>query len=171
MGGSVISGKLKVGDEIEIRPGARVKDNYKALITRVVGLQKAGVDLEEAGPGGLLGVMTNLDPSLTKSDLLVGNVIGLKGRLPETKDILEMEVKLLKRVVGTQEMSDVQPLKVGENLMINLGTGRSVGSVKSIKKKVEMNLKIPITVEAGERVVISRRIAGRWRLIGYGIVS
>lgn len=169
-GGSVITGKLKVGDEIEIRPGARVKDNYRALTTTVTGLQKAGISLEEAGPGGLLGVMTKLDPSLTKSDLLVGNVIGLKGKLPETTDKLEMDVKLLKRVVGTEEMSDVQPLKVGENLMINLGTGRSVGTINSLKKKVELNLKIPITVEKGERVVVSRRIAGRWRLIGYGIV-
>jgi translation initiation factor 2 subunit 3 len=170
LGGSVISGKLKVGDDIEICPGARIGDKNKPLRTKITGLQKAGIDLEEAGPGGLLGVMTELDPSLTKSDSLVGNVVGMPGKLPPVLDELELEVNLMKRVVGSQGMEAVQPLKVGENLMINVGTGRSVGAVTSIKKYVNMQLKLPVCVERGERIVISRRISGRWRLIGYGIV-
>ena len=170
LGGSVISGRLKVGDDIEIRPGARIGDKYKTLTTKVVGLQKAGIDLEDAGQGGLLGVMTELDPSLTKSDMLVGNVVGTPGKLPEVREELDMEVSLMKRAVGSEGMESVQPLKVGENLMVNVGTGRSVGLVKSVKRHVNMQLKLPICVERGERVVISRRISGRWRLIGYGIV-
>ena len=37
--------------------------------------------------------------------------------------------------------------------------------------KIEMSLKIPICTDKGDRVVISRQIQGRWRLIGYGILS
>jgi len=170
LGGSIVSGRLKVGDEIEIRPGVRVKDSYRPLRTTVVGLQKAGINLDEAGPGGLLGVMTKLDPSLTKADALVGNVVGLPGKLPETKDEIEVEISLMKRVVGSEDMATVQPLRVGESLMINVGTGRSVGVVKSIKKTVKLQLKIPLCVEKRERIVVSRQISGRWRLIGYGIV-
>lgn len=169
LGGSIVRGKLKVGDEVEIRPGIRKGERYQALKTKIVGLQKAGIDLEEAGPGGLLGVMTELDPALTKSDSLVGNVIGLPGKLPETKDDIEFEVKLMERVVGSETMGTVQPLKLGENLMVNVGTARSVGSVTSIKKTVSLRLKIPLCVEKRERIVISRQISGRWRLIGYGI--
>jgi len=170
LGGGIISGKLRMGDEIEIRPGVRKGERYEALKTKIVGLQKAGIDLEEAGPGGLLGVMTELDPSLTKSDALVGNVIGLPGRLPETKDEVEFEVSLMKRVVGSEQMGTVQPLKLGESLMVNVGTARSVGSVQWIKKTVKLKLKIPLCVEKGERIVISRQVSGRWRLIGYGII-
>jgi translation initiation factor 2 subunit 3 len=170
LGGSVISGRLKVGDDIEICPGARVKEKYKPLKTKIIGLQKAGADLEEAGPGGLLGVMTELDPSLTKSDALVGNVIGEPGKLPPVLDEIELDVNLMKRAVGSESMETIQPLKVGENLMINAGTGRSVGTVGSVKKHVKLQLKLPICVEKGERIVISRQIAGRWRLIGYGII-
>ena len=171
LGGSVVSGKLRVGDEIEICPGARIDGKNKPLRTKVTGLQKAAIDLEEAGPGGLLGVMTELDPSLTKSDSLVGNVVGMPGKLPPVLDELELEVKLMKRAVGSEGMEAIQPLKAGESLMVNAGTGRSVGVVGSVKKHVKMQLKLPVCVEKGERIVVSRQISGRWRLIGYGIVS
>jgi len=170
LGGSVIEGELKIGDEIEICPGVRIKDNYRTLKTKVVGLEKAGITLDKAGPGGLLGVMTELDPSLTKADSLVGNVVGYPGQLPEIMKEIDMDIKLMQRAVGSEDMATVQPVKIGENLMVNVGTGRSVGVVKSIKKTVKLQLKIPLCVEKRERIVLSRQMAGRWRLIGYGIV-
>lgn len=167
IGGAIVSGKLRVGDEIEIRPGIKIGNDYKSLFTSVVGLQKAGVDLEDASPGGLLGVMTALDPFLTKSDMLVGNVVGLPNRLPHTRNSLSLEIKILERLFG----STVAPIKMNESLMINVGTARTVGTVAGIKKnRIELKLKIPVCVEEGERVVISRQIAGRWRLIASGTV-
>ncbi|TAL46932.1 translation initiation factor IF-2 subunit gamma, partial [archaeon] len=56
VGGSIVQGKLKVGDEVEIKPGIRTGNKYKMLTTKVTGLQKAGADLPEASAGGLLGV-------------------------------------------------------------------------------------------------------------------
>jgi translation initiation factor 2 subunit 3 len=171
IGGAIVQGKLKLGDEIEIRPGVKIKGKYEPLFTEVVGLQKARLDLEEAGPGGLLGVLTKLDPSLTKSDLLVGNIAGLPGKLPETRDSLSLEIKLLERVVGTEELASVTPIKINENLLINAYTARSIGTVTSIKKeKIEIKLKVPVCVEEEDRIVISRQSAGRWRLIGFGQV-
>lgn len=171
LGGGIVRGRVKVGDEIEMIPGIRIGNNYRKLTTRVLGLQKAGIDLEEVGQGGLIGMLTSLDPSLTKSDSLVGNVVGLPGELPEAKDQVSLEVKLLERVVGSKEMVNVAPIKVGESLMINSGTARSVGPVNSFKKsKLELSLKIPICAEGGQRVTISRMISGRWRLIGYGTI-
>ena len=154
-------------------PRITKSDNkYKVLRTKITGLQKAGVDLEEAGPGGLLGVMTDLDPSLTKSDSLVGNIVGFQNELPESTDSLELEIKLLERMVGSNEMKSVSPIKINEDIMINVGTARSIGKASEIKKNViKIRLKIPVTVEEKNRVVISRQIAGRWRLIGYGTVS
>lgn len=172
IGGSIIQGKLRLGQEIEIRPGVKIKERYEPLFTEIVGLQKTKLDLEEAGPGGLLGLLTKLDPSITKSDSLVGNIVGLPGKLPETRDSLNLEIKLLERVVGTEELSSVTPIKINENLLINAYTARSIGTVTSIKKeRIELKLKIPVCVEKKERIVISRQISGRWRLIGFGTVS
>ena len=44
-----------------------------------------------AVPGGLIGVGTTIDPTLTRSDRLVGQVLGLKGHLPDVFS----EVKLV----------------------------------------------------------------------------
>lgn len=171
VGGSVIQGRFKVGDEIEIKPGVLRKNTYEPLTTTISGLEKGKLDLEETGAGGLLGVMTGLDPSLTKSDGLVGNVVGLPGKLPQVMDSLNLELQLLERVVGAKELAAVEPIKLNETLLINIGTSRSVGNVTLIKKSViQLNLKIPVCANAGDRVVISRQVQGRWRLVGYGLI-
>jgi len=171
LGGAIAQGKLKLEDEIEIRPGIRLGEKFQPLFTKVVGLQKAKLDLEEAGPGGLLGILTELDPFLTKSDSLVGNVVGLPGKLPEVFSSLSLEVNLLERVVGSEDLKEMAPIKLNEDLMINVGTARSVGTVVEMKKnRIQLKLKIPVCAEKKDKVVISRQVAGRWRLVGYGVV-
>ena len=171
IGGSVVQGKFKIGDEIEIRPGVLRKSTYEPLKTTIVGLEKAKSDLEEASAGGLLGVMTGLDPSLTRSDGLVGNVVGLPGKLPTVMNSLNLELHLMERVVGAKELAAVEPIKLNETLLINIGTSRSVGNVDLVKKGViQLNLKIPVCANRNDRVVISRQVQGRWRLVGYGII-
>lgn len=83
-GGSILQGVLKVGDEIEIRPGVVETGSdgqmrCKPLKSRVVSLFAENNPLLYAIPGGLIGMGTNLDPSLTIADSLVGNLIGLPG--------------------------------------------------------------------------------------------
>ncbi|TAL48542.1 translation initiation factor IF-2 subunit gamma, partial [archaeon] len=125
------------------------------------GLQKAGADLPEASAGGLLGVKTELDPYLTKNDSLVGCIVGLAGQLPEPVTKIAFEVNMLERVVKPA------PVKVGDKLLINIGTMRSVGEVAAAKKsRIEMNLSIPIVAEG--RIAVSRLADGKWNLIGYG---
>src|SRR3989344_5143998 len=72
LGGSVISGVLKVGDEVEILPGAlrtkKGKEYYQPLKTKITALFAEKEKLSEASPGGLVAVGTLLDPSLTRSD-------------------------------------------------------------------------------------------------------
>jgi translation initiation factor 2 subunit 3 len=171
LGGSILQGVFNIGDEIEIKPGIRKGEEYQELRSKIVGLQKAGINLKEAGPGGLLGMMTKLDPFLTKSDSLVGNLVGLPNELPETTYRLNLDVTLLERLVGTKELNVITPIRQNEILMINAGTARSVGKVINTKKNlIEIELKIPVVVEKGERVVISRQVSERWRLIGYGNV-
>ncbi len=164
LGGAIIQGIMEIGQRIEIRPGAKIGNKYHPLFTKITGLKKAGVPLESASAGGLLGLMTDLDPYLTKSDSLVGNIVGLPNTLPESRDAITLEISLLNRA----SMSSI-PIKINENLLLNVGTARSVGIVASIKKNmVELKLKAPVCIEQGDRIVISRLLNGRWRLVGYG---
>jgi translation initiation factor 2 subunit 3 len=176
VGGSLIQGVLKVGDGIEIRPGLRKEEEKKVvwepIQTRVESLIAAGKKQKEAHPGGLMGVGTLLDPALTKSDGLSGRVLSKPGVLPEEVDELLMEIHLLKRVVGTREELEVDAIRTNEPLMLNILTTTTVGTVTSARGDVaEVRLKLPVVVEKGSRVAISRRIGTRWRLIGYGIVK
>lgn len=170
LGGSIIRGELKLGDEIEIRPGMRIGDKWKPIITKVCGLRKSKYNLKRAGPGGLLGLMTGLDPSLSKADSLSGSVVGLKGKVPDILNAIVVRVSLFDTLIG--DGGRVEPIKKDEMLMINVGTGRTVGTVEDIKKDVvKINLKLPVAADKGSRVAISRRVSDRWKLIGWGILE
>lgn len=176
MGGSLARGSIAVGDEIEVTPGLRIekdaKVTYVPLKSKVVSLFCGTEAVQRAGPGGLIAIGTELDPSVTKADNLVGRVLGHSGRLPQTIDRMNMQVKLLDRVVGAEDEAAVEPIKIKEPLMLNVGTATTVGMVvKSAGDAVEAVLKLPVAVEPHSRIAISRRVGGRWRLIGYGVLK
>ena len=173
LGGSVVEGRLKVGDNIEIKPGIKIENKYQPLETEVVGLRKANKDIREAGPGGLLGVSTKLDPSLTKADSLVGSVVGLKGTLPKETYEISFEYFEFERVYGAKEIQALPLIKIGEKILIHLANQRSVGIVKEARKNfISCQLAIPLIFEKGgkTKIAISRQVSGRWRLVGYGIL-
>ena len=81
VGGSVVSGELKIGDEIGIAPGImRInKDVPEAIKSKIVAMFEGPEKISTATPGGLVAIQTTLDPSLAKADGLIGNVIGKLG--------------------------------------------------------------------------------------------
>jgi len=171
VGGSIMQGRFRVGDEIEIRPGLLVREKNRLkmheLHTEITSLHVGGGSVEEALPGGLVGVGTLLDPALTKSDSLVGSLIGKPGTLPPVRGELSLDIRLFDTVVGSREMQRVDSVAKGERLLLNIGTAKTMGAVTAVSKDhLEAKLTIPVCGEEGDRVAISRRIGGRWRLIG-----
>jgi len=79
IGGSLVSGTLKNNDKIEIRPGINVNDKWIQLKTKIKAIMQSNQKSEEARPGGLVALQTELDPSLTRGDNLTGNIAGLEG--------------------------------------------------------------------------------------------
>jgi translation initiation factor 2 subunit 3 len=172
VGGSLSQGRLHVEDDLEIRPGREVEEGgqseYRPVETTVRSLQAGGADVAEASPGGLIGVGTGLDPSLTKGDALAGQVAGPPGTLPETHDDFVMDVDLLERVVG-EDAEEIEPISTGEPLMLTVGTATTVGSVTSARdEECEVALKRPVCADPGAKIAINRRVGSRWRLIGVG---
>ena len=176
IGGSISQGKFKVGDEIEIRPGIKVEKHgktfYEAIFTEITSLSAGGKDVEEAQSGGLVGIGTYLDPSLTKADGLTGNQVGKPDLLPPTRSEIVLGTKLLKRAIGTKELVQVDNIIKGERLLLDVGTTITLGTVlSSTKDTATFKVVRPICAEDGARAAISRKIASRWRLIGYGIIQ
>ncbi len=177
IGGSLTHGVLKAGDPIEIKPGRSVESEgrkqWVPIETKVTVLMAGGGSQKEVTPGGLVGVGTQLDPTLTKSDILVGQVAGAPGTLPPVWNSFTMNIRLLERVVGAMDEADVEPIHTSEPLMLNIGTATTVGVVSSARDggMVEVQLKRPVCAAIGDRVAVSRRIGARWRLIGVGTIN
>ncbi|AXR76598.1 translation initiation factor IF-2 subunit gamma [Natrarchaeobaculum sulfurireducens] len=175
LGGSLVAGELEVGDEIEIRPGREVEEGgqteYVPIQTTIRSLQAGGENADTVTPGGLLGVGTALDPSLTKGDALAGRIAGPPGSLPPTWQSFTMDVDLLERVVG-DEGGEIDEISTGEPLMMTVGTATTVGAVTSAREgECEVSLKRPVSAEPGAKIAINRRIGARWRLIGLGTLQ
>jgi translation initiation factor 2 subunit 3 len=172
LGGSIVEGSVGVGDTVELCPGIKIKDRFQPVSTKVTGIQQAMMDVKEAGPGGLVGISTELDPYWAKSDSMTGTVMGVPGKLPKPAYQLALTVNLLERVVGSKEELKVEPIKMNDPLMLTMGTARTVGMVTLSKgNKVSVNLKLPVCADKGEKVAISRQVLGRWRRIGWGSIQ
>ena len=173
LGGILKKGKLKVGDEIEIKPGLNIKkanqQTYETLTTKILSLYKGSDSVKEVSPGISISIETELDSFLTKTDSLTGCLVSTKGKLPEISHNLKIKSNLFKEVLGTAESQKVEPLKTKEMLMLSVNTTITVGTVEKVSdNELELSLNIPIIALKKDNVGIARNINRHWRLIGFG---
>ncbi|BBH04070.1 eukaryotic translation initiation factor 2 gamma subunit [Prunus dulcis] len=187
-GGSILRGVLRMNQYIEVCPGIVVKDesgNIKCtpIYSRIVSLYAEQNELQFAVPGGLIGVGTTMDPTLTRADRLVGQVLGEVGSLPEVFVELE-DVALLSsfgiywvfvlllgvRTKGSEKQGKVSKLAKGEILMLNIGsmsTGARVIAVRNHLAKLQLTS--PVCTSRG--IAFSRRVEKHFCLIGWGTIQ
>ena len=192
-GGSIVKGVLKMGEEIEIRPGVlerreggqgeAARTVCRPIRTRIVSLKSEQNDLQYAVPGGLIAVGTNVDPCLSKQDQLNGNVIGYPGKMPNVYESIEVKFYLLKRLLGVktsgkdgkkEEAAKVKKLSAKEILQINIGSCNVGGRIEGFNDKKDacrIALINPVCTKEGDKVALSRRIEKHWRLIGWGEIQ
>ena len=173
LGGILKKGKLKVGDEIEIKPGlVEKKQNqikYEPLTTKILSLHKGNKSVKEVTPGASISIETELDPYLTKTDSLTGCLVSTKGNLPDIKHKIKIKYKLFDEVLGSEEHKDVDALKTKEMLMLSVCTTISVGTIESLKNgEAVLNLNIPVVAIEHDQIGLARNVGGHWRLIGWG---
>lgn len=176
-GGSIIEGVLKLGQEIEVRPGIMSKNSDGSMKctpirSRIVSLFAEENELQYAVPGGLIGVGTKIDPMLTRADRLVGQVLGEVSKLPDIYTEVEISFYLLRRLLGVKgdaAQGKVQKLTKGEILMVNIGSMSTGGRVVAVKNDLaKLALTNPVCTDLLEKLALSRRVEKHWRLIGWG---
>src|SRR5512136_20774 len=176
VGGSLLQGTLKKGEKIEIAPGRKRevegKQVLEPIFTTAHSLITGGTVTNIALPGGLIAIGTELDPTMVKSDSLAGKIVGRPGQLPPVLDTIDLSMCLLKRAVGTVDEKNVEPLKTNEPLMLTVGTATTVGIINELRPDwIRVKLKLPVCADKGQRIAVSRRIEGKWHLIGYGEIK
>ncbi len=172
IGGSITQGTFKIGDEIEIKPGLTNEKTgkYESIVTQIASLGTGAGIVEEVKPGGLIAIATKLDPAMTRSDSLIGSIIGKPDTLPENSYNAKIEVNLFDTAVGSGDEIKVSSIQTGESLRLSIGTAPLLSKVTSVRgKTVEIQFKRPVCLFDNSKVAISRRIAERWRLIGAGV--
>ena len=172
IGGSLTQGTFNVGDEIEIKPGLANERSgkYESITTTLSSLGTGAGIVDQVKPGGLVAIGTKLDPSMTRSDSLIGSIIGKPGTLPENSYSAKMEVSLFDTAVGSGDEIKVSSIQTGESLRLSIGTAPLLSKVTSVRgKTVEIQFKRPVCLFEHSKVAISRRLAERWRLIGAGV--
>lgn len=170
VGGSLIQGKIKQGEVLEISPGIKRKidsENVEPITLKAENLFAGGKSVKEVKPGGLIAIGTSLDPAITKGDGLLGNIIGKPGTLPEAKNLIVVSYQLFERTDFENP-----PLKMGEPLVISLGTATTVGVISKLSgEEITVSLKRKICADEDAKIALSRKIGQRWRLCGYGGLS
>lgn len=178
-GGSISQGVLKVGDDIEVRPGIISKDSAgniqcRPIVSTIMSMFAEENPLKYAVPGGLIGVGTNIDPTLTRADRLVGQVLGHPGNLPDCFGEMEVSYYLLRRLLGVRSQegdksTKVSKLKKGEFLMVNIASTSVGARVAGLKPEMaKLELTGPVCTRVGDKIALSRRVDKHWRLIGWG---
>jgi translation initiation factor 2 subunit 3 len=160
IGGSIIEGTIKIGDKIEITPGI----DGKSILTTVQSLNCAAGKLNEAKPGGLIGIGTMLDPSLTQNDRMRGQVIALPGLMPLPTKKVFLKMTFIERIVANID----KKIRTNDVLVLTIGAMTTLGTIIREKDNVlEVDLRTPAIIEKNVKIALSRKESGRWRLIGY----
>lgn len=173
-GGTIKSGKVKVGDKVVVLPGLKKKEGKTTkripVETEVLSIRVGeSQDSDIATPGGLVAIQTALDPSLTRSDNLSGTILTKPGDELPVVDEINVKYTLFDVVVGSDTNEKVHPIRQNEPLLMTIGTAPVTGVVTHLKKN-EMTIKLRnvVALDKSIKVAISRNIQKRWRLIGYG---
>lgn len=165
IGGSIVKGQFKKGDEIDLLPGPlrkkKDREHYVAITTKITSINVGSEQEDQAGPGGLIGISTEIDPALSRADGLVGTVVGLKGKLPAPLSEITIEITRLKRTIEEFSPGFMQ----NEPLVLGVGTNTTIGQITESKKKnVTLRLRKPVVVEKGDKMAVMRKSQNRWRL-------
>ena len=153
LGGCLISGKIRVGDKIIISPGYIDENkNHYRLKSKILSLRTDENILEEAYPGALIGIGTEIDPILCKDNGMQGQTITLEGdELPKVYKQLKLEIDFTNKFG-----SDKWNPKQGEIVLLQIGTKSVRSKVSDIDgKNINFRLSLPWCCSKDTMIIIT----------------
>jgi translation initiation factor 2 subunit 3 len=172
IGGSLISGTLKVGDTIEIKPGQLSKDMKGNIVsipikTKILSIQTDTSTLDSIIPGGLIGMRTDMDPYYCKNDMLSGNIVTVC-----TMDDIEIYNKININVKLVTTFGAKWEPKVKDNLFIQIGTKMSEAKLLSIDDtQFQFEFTKPVCIQKGQNIIICKNIDKILKIVGESILE
>ena len=158
IGGSVTSGTLNIGDEIEIKPG------YKgvSLKTKIISLQTEDIKLDTITKGGLIGIGTDLDPFYCKDDFLTGQICSLVNKLSDniTSLTINYEFVTIFGFIWKPVLNDIVTLQIGTTIID--------AKLVNLKKNI-FELSKPCCILESDSIVICKKINNILRIVAKSV--
>lgn len=166
VGGSLLSGTLKINDYVEMRPGYIVGDRYRPIYAKVVSLQSDMKKLNYALPGGLIGVCLDTDPSIAKNNGMVGQILGHVGKLPDVYNTIYVEFQEIDRLDNFNEK-----FKQNEEVLLSINSMNIKAHVIKCKnsKKISFKLSKPVCIFENQKIAIFKLNSIKWVLYATGV--
>lgn len=170
IGGSLNAGTLKIGDEIEIRPGQVSKVHGKwhcqPVKTKVLSIKTDENSLDEIVPGGLIGIGTDIDPFYAKNDALSGNIAGPIDMLPS----IYLETTIDSEIVTS--FGFYWKPTVSDYVMLQFGTKMVEAKLTKINNsKLTFELNKPWCIHTKQHIIICKMIDKILRIVGKGTLN
>ena len=164
IGGSLLDGMIKINDNVILKPGIIIpnekydenncentKWNYKPIQSQIISIHSENNKLEQAIPGGLIGVQLDIDPSISSDDGLIGNVMVTLDNEQDFEVFEDIEIEFIPFT------NDELCLKKNDKVFVNANANNRSCSIFKFKKN-KMILKLltsPICIKKGDTVTIS----------------
>ena len=159
LGGAIISGTISEKQKVWLYPGIN-----KPIEITIESLNSNGVSFKKVHAGGLIAVGTSLDPFYVSGDKMIGQLICDENSKPIVAQNLDLNYLKIDRLLD----SNKDQIKIGENIVLIIGTAAHLGNIKKIKDNiVSVTLKNQAVYYKDETIAVSRLVNGRWRLSGY----
>ena len=141
IGGSLLNGKLSIGDEVVIRPGIFNKNEkgelrYDEFRTKIRSIQSDKKSLESIIPGGLMALCTNVSPAFCKDDGMAGQIITGVNNVPKVYSELTINLELTNIFDGNWNP------KVNDNVFLQIGTVSLESKLLKIEKPSKADKKL-----------------------------
>lgn len=165
LGGAILEGSISLNEKVFIYPGFE----NGPLEFKVKSLNSEKISLKKAHAGGLIAIGTDLDPFICFSDKMVGQIICDEKSKPVLSNIINLKYFKIDRLLEPNK----KEFKVGEKVVLIVGSSAQVGMVKKISKNNEFEIVLSRNAAyyPKSKVAISRNVNSRWRLAGYGEIK
>lgn len=171
IGGSLIGGNFKIGDEIEILPGIISKGPNGELYnkphyTKIISLKSETTSLESITSGGLIGIGTEIDPYYCKNDNMIGMIAGLKGCLPPVYYSIIMNYNKIK----FEDESVVFYNR--KKLVVIVGTNNLDGEVVNVDDThIRIKFNKPACISHDSIIILCDKTSGTFQIGAYGYLE
>jgi len=165
IGGSLMSGNFNINDEIEIRPGIINNNNNKIewqpIKTKILSIKTDDEKLDKVVPGGLIGLLTDIDPFYCKNDNLSGNIVGLVDKIPNVYIELTLKINIINifDYIWKPNINDIITLQIG----ITSCTGKINKIIDNI---FDIELFKPVCIKNNQHIIICFNINNILCIVG-----